>query len=551
MSSHRTYTLPRTLRAVALALGIASLPHLAHGFKEGPFAVTHTDDTVVVTVAGEKEDPPTVYHKKLKDLGSWKIVAALPVGDKFTGDYYIEAMTSDGRHHRVWEGDFDDGPPKSAPAMSVTFPISNDADALAVACDGRTAVVVGANSPTPVSLVDLAAAREVATAPYPGKLARAVAIDDAGSTAIVVLDNAVNTTASEIRRVIISPAGALADAGESLAFGGDYVSKVRIAPGGRFGIAIVGVGTSRLVSFSLPGLAIRGSVTLAAGIGNELVFNHAGDRIYARSGRRAIIPDVIQGFAFDPATGTIGQAATLRIDNVAGFTGVVFLDPMALSSDGTELLVVEDTPTPRLSRYGVGNGGLVGFDESLPQVRGVATPRPCSSTELAVEYYHTGFDHYFVTTLPTEIALLDGGAIAGWTRTGDRFYVYGSGSSATAATCRFFSNAFGLRSSHFYTPVASECTTVKANSVWQFEGEVFNLKLPAADGSCQTQEVPLYRVYNAGQGGAPNHRYTTKLEVRTQMVGQGWIPEGNGIGVIGCVPVDAAVGASVRSPDLR
>jgi len=77
---------------------------------------------------------------------------------------------------------------------------------------------------------------------------------------------------------------------------------------------------------------------------------------------------------------------------------------------------------------------------------------------------------------------------------------------------------------------------VKANPAWQLEGVVFGLALPAPDGSCASGTAPLYRLYNDGQGAAPNHRYTTQPGVRAQMMGRGWIAEGSGIGVIGCVP---------------
>jgi hypothetical protein len=40
----------------------------------------------------------------------------------------------------------------------------------------------------------------------------------------------------------------------------------------------------------------------------------------------------------------------------------------------------------------------------------------------------------------------------------------------------------------------------------------------------------VYRLYNNGQGGAPNHRYTTASSVRDQMLAAGWILEGNGPG---------------------
>ena len=77
---------------------------------------------------------------------------------------------------------------------------------------------------------------------------------------------------------------------------------------------------------------------------------------------------------------------------------------------------------------------------------------------------------------------------------------------------------------------------MKGNTHWQFEGEVFSVALPAGNGACTAGRVPLYRIYNAGQSGAPNHRYTTRLDIRAAMLGAGWVAEGFGtIGVIGCV----------------
>jgi hypothetical protein len=155
---------------------------------------------------------------------------------------------------------------------------------------------------------------------------------------------------------------------------------------------------------------------------------------------------------------------------------------------------------------------------------------------VAVEYYHAAFDHYFVTSIADEIAKLDNGTFAGWQRTGELFYVYADVPPGSSPVCRFFSTAFGPKSSHFYTPDAPECATVKGNADWQFEGEVFSLPRPDANGGCATG-VPVYRLYNNGQGGAPNHRYTTSLAMRTTMLNSGWIPEGSGaLGVIMCSP---------------
>ncbi|MEO5764073.1 MAG: hypothetical protein ABIR52_02090, partial [Casimicrobiaceae bacterium] len=132
------------------------------------------------------------------------------------------------------------------------------------------------------------------------------------------------------------------------------------------------------------------------------------------------------------------------------------------------------------------------------------------------------------------------GTLAGWTPTGPSFKVYPSAGApaGTASVCRFFSTAFAPKSSHFYTPSAPECTLVKANTDWSFEGEVFDVPPASLGGICPPATLPVYRLYNNGQGAAPNHRYTTDAAVRTQMIAQGWVPEGNGpLGVVMCSPM--------------
>jgi len=163
-------------------------------------------------------------------------------------------------------------------------------------------------------------------------------------------------------------------------------------------------------------------------------------------------------------------------------------------------------------------------------------PPTTSSLAKVVEYHHAEWDHFFMTALPDEIAKLDNGTFAGWSRTGQAFDVFVSGTPDTSEVCRFFSTSFAPKSSHFYTPSASECASVKANPNWQFEAAVFNVVLPAADGTCAQGTQPLYRLYNDGMGAAPNHRYTTDLDTFTIMQQLGWKPEGAGVGVIACVP---------------
>ena len=154
---------------------------------------------------------------------------------------------------------------------------------------------------------------------------------------------------------------------------------------------------------------------------------------------------------------------------------------------------------------------------SAGQTASVPATPASSPTGMAVEYYHAGFDHYFLTTFPDEIAVLDGGAFGGvWKRTGQSFKVWTKGSATSLSACRFFSTSFAPKSSHFYTPFAAECATVKANPDWQFEAVAFFAQLADADGNCGAGTVPLYRLYNNGMGGAPNHRYTTSLTCSTK-----------------------------------
>ena len=161
-----------------------------------------------------------------------------------------------------------------------------------------------------------------------------------------------------------------------------------------------------------------------------------------------------------------------------------------------------------------------------------------AQVQIAVEYRHNVWDYYFVTTFPGEIATLDQGGFGGaWSRTGQTFPVFDGATSGAQPTCRFFSTAFDPKSSHFYTPFADECKTVSESADWHSEGIAFYLNPASASGSCPAGFVPLYRVYNNGMGGAPNHRYTTDAAVVAQMTAAGWVVEGNGNpAVFGCVP---------------
>ncbi len=154
----------------------------------------------------------------------------------------------------------------------------------------------------------------------------------------------------------------------------------------------------------------------------------------------------------------------------------------------------------------------------------------------AFEYFNAGFGHYFVTALPEEVIKLDVGFFEGWSRTGQQFNIYRQGGTGRVGVCRFFTIAFPPSSSHFYAARGFGCEATQANPDWQYEGEVFYMPLPAVNGTCPMGHVPVYRLYNDGQGGAPNHRFTTSLATRTEMLARGFIAEGAGIGVGMCSP---------------
>lgn len=161
-----------------------------------------------------------------------------------------------------------------------------------------------------------------------------------------------------------------------------------------------------------------------------------------------------------------------------------------------------------------------------------------AQTQIAVEYYYGAWNNYFVTSFPDEIAVLDAGAFGGvWKRTGQTFNVWAGPTSGALATCRFFSTTFAPKSSHFYTPYETECSGLMSNPNWQFEATAFYVQLPDANGKCPAGTVVLYRLYNNGMGGSPNHRFITSASQFNQMRAAGWTFEGNGItGAFACVP---------------
>ena len=186
-----------------------------------------------------------------------------------------------------------------------------------------------------------------------------------------------------------------------------------------------------------------------------------------------------------------------------------------------------------LSRAGVPMGNLA---TNFAGASGSVTAGP--PTALAVEFHHAGFDHYFVTHVPAEIALLDAGeTIKGWARTGASFLVYAAAGSATSPVCRFYIPP-AKGDSHFYGRGVAECeATGAANPTFVNEDpRFFHVVLPEA-GTCPAGHVPVYRVFSNRPDA--NHRYMIDRALRDAMTAKSppWLAEGDGPDlVVMCVP---------------
>jgi hypothetical protein len=210
--------------------------------------------------------------------------------------------------------------------------------------------------------------------------------------------------------------------------------------------------------------------------------------------------------------------------------------PLGSPPDGTWYYVVFLT---ELSGAPGDDGFSVDDWAVMPNTVTVGNPSlPPEPAITAVEYFNALWGFYFVTALPSEIEALDNGAFDfGWQRTGETFHVWPLFFINAAPMCRFFSDVFAPRSTHVYTPFDVECSLLKANPAWTFEGIAFYVALPDANGLCTTGTIPLYRAYNNGIGGAPNHRFTTRFATLQQQLAAGWSFEGNGnTQVFACVP---------------
>lgn len=167
----------------------------------------------------------------------------------------------------------------------------------------------------------------------------------------------------------------------------------------------------------------------------------------------------------------------------------------------------------------------------------------------AVQYFHPAFYHYFMTANPVEIAALDAKVPIGferpatWARTGLRLIVLDAPGPGTVPVCRFFTDRFAGKASHFFTASAAECEWIKASPDWTYEGIAFHAWPASSDGQCPASTTPIWRYYNNGSTGAPNHAYVVDAFQVKRLKAWGYIAEG----VAFCVPTSAHEAAARTS----
>lgn len=305
---------------------------------------------------------------------------------------------------------------------------------------------------------------------------------------------------------------------------------------GQFGYSFVVVGpagTSVPLWVTASGFVSRSGASSSAGLHDA---SHAyfkitpqyfpmvlGAEICTGSGYAPTIPDTTcasattDSFAFNARKITVPANTVIFVDLWAGAKAVRGGQAAATVDPYIEI----DPTFANASQYSLVFSN--GITQSLPPAT-------------VVEYYNASLDHYFITWLPSEIAILDAGTqIKGWTRTGQTFKTYTAAKTGTSPVCRYYIPP-ALGNSHFFGRGTAECNaTGQNNPSFVLEDPAFmQMFLPAA-GACAADTTPVYRVFSNRPDA--NHRYMTDKAIRSQMVAKGWLAEGDGPDfVVMCAP---------------
>jgi len=146
----------------------------------------------------------------------------------------------------------------------------------------------------------------------------------------------------------------------------------------------------------------------------------------------------------------------------------------------------------------------------------------------AVEFYHGGFDHYFIAASTQDIYDLDNNVHPGWYRTGYELRVWDGPGAGLNPVCRYYIPP-GFGDSHFFSGSAKECADALTLFPWLVKESdaAFHIALPDQNtGACAATETPVYRLWNGRTDS--NHRYTTSAQIKAEMIAKGYTAEGYG-----------------------
>jgi len=220
----------------------------------------------------------------------------------------------------------------------------------------------------------------------------------------------------------------------------------------------------------------------------------------------------------------------------------------SLNYAGVHQVTFGPLPTDGVNALSATGQTVVNLATNFAGQSGSVSPGP--ATALAIEYYNAALDHYFITHVAAEIAILDAGVqIRGWARTLQSFRVYAASGTATFSVCRYYLPPHHSVSTR-HGPEPAECSaTGQRNPTFVNEDpQFFHAVLPAA-GTCPGGTVPLYRVFSNRPDA--NHRYMADRTIRDRMVSeQRWLAEGDGPDlVVMCVPPAAASAVPPELPE--
>lgn len=220
------------------------------------------------------------------------------------------------------------------------------------------------------------------------------------------------------------------------------------------------------------------------------------------------------------------QGTSMAAPHVSGVASLALaLDPQIAPELLTLSMIYSSRTFPSDSKcttyYPLCGWGVL---DAYATLQAVNTLKPFS---LVYEYYNVDLNHYFRTGSKSEsIAVLSGGAGAGWRDTKGYFLAWRQAFQGAVPVCRFYGTPGKGPNSHFYTADPGECSQVKNDPGWTYEGIAFYVKLPV-NNTCPADTIPIYRLYNnRWMFNDSNHRFTTDITEINAMTLKNWVSEG-------------------------